>query len=1041
MFLSEVTCSLSKSVCSYLRLHHTNQLCRTYFRQISVHPAKSYCSYRKEFKTNKRPNRYLQLHLNENEEATDEADEFEKVYVQTKNERLISYDSKVSKDRSEKFLKDPVGNLLSIYKLVHNELNDKECINFIHEVDHKSFVKQHKCIINVSWPTEMSFKHIASNKKAATKNAASKCLQWLHANNKIKNLKPILYDKSEIQTFFKETTRINLDPEFKNEIESLVDTFNREIKPIVAISSTMAGVEGVSEQKQSNSYSAEREEAQIERRNSRLANRLQLQTRNNSDLPIHNYKEEILDSLEANRVLLIKGDTGCGKSTQVPQFIIDAFTEENKANKCNILVSQPRRISAISLANRVAHERYETVGDVVGYHVRLQNSIPRSRGSILFCTTGILLQRIQNNPTLNGVSHVIIDEAHERTLQIDMLLALLKRTLNVNPSLKIIIMSATVNVELFQHYFSCAVINVPGKVYPVKMHFLDDMGLFKGDPQSNNSYAGITIPYEKIVLLIQWIMRNKPPGAILCFLPGWQEIKCLQDMLERFRVPNKYIMPLHSKLSIEAQQKIFDPIPESDQKIILATDIAESSITIQDVNYVIDTVLKKEMQWNEEKYMYSLKTTWISQANICQRKGRAGRTRPGESYHFITKKDYSRLNVYPIPEIHRTSLEQAIILSKTYNSEKINDFFSNMLEKPSNVAISGALSSLQGLGILDEEENLTALGKRITNFSLDPKLSRALVFSSTFQCLNPILNIIVMFTTDNELAVTSLGNKSVMRKQKQQFHETSDHIATLEYFARLKNNDNNPMPTDNYKKKTSRIIKQICELHITELVESGILGTESDCDAVNTHTGNRELIRAVLYSATNQLIKLSSYGYKNGLFTRNANVLLSSNNEKVVLKTHSVNYNRKIWPSPFLTYIVGMEHIDRRSCMVPDTSIISPLTVLLFTQGGYECQKEQEPSSDESTDVIIKFDRLKNIQLCCDEETAGLLLELRSIVWNVVDYIIRYEGIDNAEENLKLVKPYREKLLFLLSKILNEAAKDIDISDKYVDRTESVFTK
>ena len=1039
MFLSEVTCTLRKSVCSYLTLHHTNQLCRTYFRQISVHPAKSYCSNRKEIKAYKRSNRYLQLRLNENEAATDDTDGFEK--AQAENERIISHDPKVSKDRTEKLLKDPVGNLLSIYKLVNSEFNDKECINFIHEVDRKS-TKLHKCIINVSWPTEMSFNHIASNKKAATKNAASKCLQWLHANNKVRHLKPVLYNKSEIQTLSKDIARINLEADFKNEIESLVDTFDREIKPIVATSRTMAGVEGVSEQRQSSSYSAEGEESEIERRNSRLANRLQLQRRDIGDLPIHNYKQEILDSLEANRVLLIKGDTGCGKSTQVPQFIIDAFTEENKASECNILVSQPRRISAISLANRVARERYETMGDVVGYHVRLQNSIPRSPGSILFCTTGMLLQRIQSNPTLDGVSHVIIDEAHERTLQIDMLLALLKRTLNVNPALKIIIMSATVNVELFQQYFNCAVVDVPGKVYPVKMHFLDDMGLFKGDPQSNNnSYAGITIPYEKIVLLIQWIMRNKPPGAILCFLPGWQEIKFLQVKLERSRVPSKYIMPLHSKLNIDAQQKIFDPVPETAQKIILATDIAESSITIQDVSYVIDTALKKEMQWNEEKYMYSLKTTWVSQANICQRKGRAGRTRPGESYHFITKKDYSRLNVYPIPEIRRTSLEQAIILSKTYNSEKINDFFSNMLEKPSDVAMSSALSSLQSLGILDEDENLTALGKRITNFSLDPKLSRALVFSSTFQCLNPILNIIVMFTTDNQLAVTSLGDKSDMRKQKQRFHETSDHIATLEYFAGLKDSNNNPLSTDNYKNKTSRMIKQICELHITELVESGILGTESDCDDVNAHTGNRELIRAVLYSATNQLIKLSSYGYKNGCFTRNANVLLSSDNEKIVLKTHSVNYNRKIWPSPFLTYIVRMEHIDRRSCMVPDTSIISPLTVLLFTQGDIECQKEREPSSDESTDVIIKFERLRNIQLRCDEETARLLLELRSIVWNVVDYIIRYEGIDNAEDNLNLVKPYREKLLCLLSKMLNEAAKDIDISDKFVDRTESVFTQ
>lgn len=249
---------------------------------------------------------------------------------------------------------------------------------------------------------------------------------------------------------------------------------------------------------------------------------------------------------------MIKGDTGCGKSTQVPQFIIDEFTRQGKAHECNILVSEPRKISAISLAERVASERNDIVGDVVGYHVRLNKVLPKLPGSILYCTTGILLQKIRVNPRMEGVSHVILDEAHERTLQTDILLSLLKNMLNINSSLKVIIMSATMNAELFQQYLSCPVIDVPGKIFPVKMHFLEDIEAFKTDLATENCSAEPNISYERIVHLIEWIVKNKPPGAILCFLPGWHEIDLPSPILV---ITSKEFAVLHTAASFQALAK------------------------------------------------------------------------------------------------------------------------------------------------------------------------------------------------------------------------------------------------------------------------------------------------------------------------------------------------------------------------------------------------------------------------------------------------------------------------------------------------------
>jgi len=333
--------------------------------------------------------------------------------------------------------------------------------------------------------------------------------------------------------------------------------------------------------------------------------------------------------LQNNRVLLIQGDTGCGKTTQVPQFIMDSFTRTGNATDCNIIISQPRRISAISLADRVAHERGEKVGDVVGFHVRLEQTSPSGLGAILFCTTGILLKKLQTNPGLLGCSHVILDEAHERQIDTDMLLILLKQALQLNPNLRVLIMSATLNAHLFERYFDCPSVKVPGRLYPVQMNFIEDIKKLPkiqkyrtyryNEPRDHKRSEQVLVDIEKIVQVITWISDNKPPGAILCFLPGWHDIMSTQNMLEASLNMNQLILPIHSKMSHSEQRKIFEQSSPNIRKIILATDIAETGITVSDVVYVVDSAIRKEMRWDNDRDLPYISNCWISRANIQQR--------------------------------------------------------------------------------------------------------------------------------------------------------------------------------------------------------------------------------------------------------------------------------------------------------------------------------------------------------------------------------------------------------------------------------------
>lgn len=302
---------------------------------------------------------------------------------------------------------------------------------------------------------------------------------------------------------------------------------------------------------------------------------------------------------------------------------MDSFAERGEASKCNMLVTEPRRISAISLAERIAEERGEKIGDVIGYKVRLQHKVPCTPGAILFCTPGILLKKMQANPNLTGCSHVIIDEAHERKIDVDILLTLLRRIIAKNKDLKLIIMSATLNAEKFQNYFNCVSLDVPGRLYPVRMHFMDEISRII-DVRKHLEIENMRNPQvncEDVASMVQWLSDNKPEGAILCFLPGWTEIVQVETLLKQMNRRNtrQLVLPLHSQLSYNDQQKIFEKPPIGVRKIILSTDIAETGITVRDVVYVVDSATHKETRWDKIKEADIMQCYRISQSNLLQR--------------------------------------------------------------------------------------------------------------------------------------------------------------------------------------------------------------------------------------------------------------------------------------------------------------------------------------------------------------------------------------------------------------------------------------
>lgn len=395
-----------------------------------------------------------------------------------------------------------------------------------------------------------------------------------------------------------------------------------------------------------------------------------LQTDNNlkdmmefrSKLPVYEHRRQILQLIGDRPVIIVRGNTGCGKTTQIAQYILEEYVNSGQGAYCNIAVTQPRRISAISVAERIAAERNESIGQSVGYSVRFETQLPRPFGSIMFCTIGVLLRKLEAG--LRGVSHVIVDEIHERDVNSDFLLVVLRDMIHSYPDIRVILMSATIDTTLFSNYFgNCPVIEIEGRAHPVKQYFLEDciemtqfapsaesrkrkrdeeseMGITPSESEENlnkcvqgnysrqtiNTMAQLSeseVSFELIESLLMYVKNQNVPGAVLVFLPGWNLIFALMKHLQNsneFSKSNYTILPCHSQVPREDQRKVFAPVPPGVRKIILSTNIAETSITIDDIVYVIDVCKARIKLFTSHNNMTSYATVWASKTNLEQSK-------------------------------------------------------------------------------------------------------------------------------------------------------------------------------------------------------------------------------------------------------------------------------------------------------------------------------------------------------------------------------------------------------------------------------------
>lgn len=521
-------------------------------------------------------------------------------------------------------------------------------------------------------------------------------------------------------------------------------------------------------------------------------------------LPIAGYRSEILAAIEKNQVVILCGETGCGKSTQLPAFILEHELSQGKP--CRIYCTEPRRISAISLAQRVSEELGEaknevgTASSLVGYAIRLESHVAEQT-RLVYATVGIVLRMLESDTALRDVTHLIIDEVHERSIDTDFLLIIIKTMLETRRSLKVVLMSATVDAQKFSSYLDDApILTVPGRTFPVKTLYLEDaLELTKLVPTNgekvesdednendfslsadgstkeskaayleslqgysastvkglvNGEYDEYRIDYVLIVRLIEEVATNPQFSqynkAYLVFLPGIAEIRELNDILQdhpKFGA-DWSIYPLHSTIASEDQQQAFVVPPPGIKKVVLATNIAETGITIPDITCVIDSGKHKEMRFDERRQLSRLLQAFVSRSNAKQRRGRAGRVQEGLCFHLFTKYRHDKLIAEnQTPELLRLSLQDLVMRVKICKLGDIEQTLAQALDPPIPKTVRKAIDALVDVGALTATENLTPLGQQLAKLPLDAILGKFCLLACTFSCVDVAVTIAAILSS------------------------------------------------------------------------------------------------------------------------------------------------------------------------------------------------------------------------------------------------------------------------------------------------------
>lgn len=541
-------------------------------------------------------------------------------------------------------------------------------------------------------------------------------------------------------------------------------------------------------------------------------------------LPIYSYRDDLLKAIEDHQVLVIVGETGSGKTTQIPQYLHEAgYTKRGK-----IGCTQPRRVAAMSVAARVSQEMGVKLGHEVGYSIRFEDCT--SEQTVLkYMTDGMLLREFLGEPDLESYSVVMVDEAHERTLSTDILFGLVKDISRFRPDLKLLISSATLDAEKFSDYFDAApIFKIPGRRYPVEIHYTKA-------PEADYLDAAI-------VTVLQ-IHVTQEPGDILVFFTGQEEIETAEEILKSrtrglgTKIAELIICPIYANLPTELQAKIFEPTPEGARKVVLATNIAETSLTIDGIKYVIDPGFCKMKSYNPRTGMESLLVAPISKASANQRAGRSGRTGPGKCFRLYTAYNYQNdLEDNTIPEIQRTNLANVVLTLKSLGIHDLLNF--DFMDPPPSEALLKALELLFALSALNKLGELTKVGRRMAEFPLDPMLSKTIVASDTYKCSDEIISIAAMLSVGNSIFYRPKDKQVHADNARMNFHtgNVGDHIALLKVYNSWKEtNFSTQWCYENYiqvrSMKRARDIRDQLE-GLLERVEIEVTSNDNDLEAI-----------------------------------------------------------------------------------------------------------------------------------------------------------------------------------------------------------------